>query len=208
MTDPTGLDQRWFDAVDALSRRTGWLHGPAALYATYGVVLFAALVVLGVLLGRRRGPRALAASLWAGLGVLLAVAVNQPVIALVAHPRPFTVDPAVLTLVSRSADPSFPSDHATMAGAAAVGLWLVSRRLGVVATVLAVVMAATRVYVGVHYPFDVLAGLVLGGLVSLLGWLLVRGVAVRLVERAAAQPRLRPLLVADRHDEVRVPQPV
>jgi membrane-associated phospholipid phosphatase len=50
-------------------------------------------------------------------------------------------------------DPAFPSDHAVMAGAVAAGLWLVSRRLGVLTTVAAVVMAAG--------PADVLAGLVL-----------------------------------------------
>ncbi|GAB2906591.1 hypothetical protein GCM10027047_00980 [Rhodococcus aerolatus] len=201
MTGITALDQQWFDTVNRLSRDTGWLHGPAALFATYGVLVFAALLVAGVVLGRRAGVPALARALWAGAGVLLAVAVNQPVAALVDHARPFAADPGVLTLVSRSTDPSFPSDHATMAGAAAVGLWLVSRRLGVVAAVLAVVMAATRVYVGVHYPGDVLAGLVLGGLVSGLGWLLLLGAVVGLLERAAAHPRLRPLLLADAERE-------
>lgn len=53
-----------------------------------------------------------------------------------------------------------------MAGAVAVGLLFVNRRLGVLATVLALLMAMTRVYVGAHFPADVLAGLVLGGLVA------------------------------------------
>ncbi|MEZ0053136.1 membrane-associated phospholipid phosphatase [Mycobacterium sp. MAA66] len=60
-------------------------------------------------------------------------------------------------------------------------LWLVNRRLGTVAAVAAALMAFARVYVGAHYPRDVLAGLALGIVVSLAGYFLSR-------------PLLRPLL--------------
>lgn len=39
-----------------------------------------------------------------------------------------------------------------MAGAVAAGVWLVNRRLGVIAAIAAVAMALARVYVGAHYP--------------------------------------------------------
>src|SRR6266545_4046605 len=55
---------------------------------------------------------------------------------------------------------------ATMAGAVAVGLWIVHRRLGIVAAMAAVLMAFTRVYIAAHYPADVAAGLLLGGVVA------------------------------------------
>jgi undecaprenyl-diphosphatase len=80
-----------------------------------------------------------------------------------------------------------------MAGAVAAGLWLVSRRLGAAATVAAVAMSATRVYDGAHWPGDVLAGLVLGAVVTLIGCRLLRGSLVAVVRRLAAT-RLRPLL--------------
>jgi membrane-associated phospholipid phosphatase len=54
-------------------------------------------------------------------------------------------------------------------GAVAAGSWLASRALGAIAAVAAVLMAFARVYVGVHYPWDVAAGLVFGALVALLG---------------------------------------
>ena len=61
-----------------------------------------------------------------------------------------------------------------MAGAVAAGLLLVSRRLGLVAAVAALLMAFSRVYIAAHYPWDVLAGLALGAAVAPLGWLLLR----------------------------------
>ena len=66
-------------------------------------------------------------------------------------------------------DWSFPSNHATMAGALAVTTLLLSRRLGLVALPLAVLAAFSRVFVGVHYPHDVVAGVLLGALVAATG---------------------------------------
>ena len=154
---------RW---VNDLARHTSWLHGAARLFADHGVVLFGLLLVGGALWARRQSLLLLVRALVAGAGVLLAVAVNQPIVAAVGAPRPFTVYPHALVLVHRSTDPSFPSDHATMAAAVAVGLLFVHRRLGALAAVLALLMALTRVYVGAHFPLDVLAGLVLGGVVA------------------------------------------
>jgi undecaprenyl-diphosphatase len=101
----------------------------------------------------------------------------------------------VHVLIARTTDFSFPSDHATAVGAVAGGLWVASRRWGIVAAVLAVLMAFTRVYVGTHYVSDVVAGLALGAVVAVAGHV----VMVPLFARAAARlssGRLRPLVVA------------
>jgi len=182
-----------FLAVNDLARRTPWAHGAVLAYASYGVALFAALLLAGWWTARHSGPRAMAGALWAGAATVLAVALNQPIIAAAGQARPYTAHPEILVLARRSADLSFPSDHAVMAGAVAAGLWLVSRRLGFTATVAALLMAFARVYVGVHYPRDVLAGLALGAAVALGGWALLRGPLTALVVRAERTP-LRPLL--------------
>lgn len=182
-----------FDQINELARRTGWAHGPAVVYASYGVLLFGALLVAGWWIARHRGPAVMAAALWAGAAALLAVALNQPIVAAVGEPRPYTTRSDILVLASRSTDLSFPSDHAVLAGAVAAGLWLVSRRLGAIATIAAALMAFVRVYIAAHYPQDVLAGLALGAAVALLGWLLVRRPLTALVGRASGSA-LRPVL--------------
>ena len=187
-----------FLRVNDFARHTGWLHGPAVAYANYGVVAFAVLLLAGWVLARRvHAAPMMARALLAPVGMLIAVAVNQPIVHAVDEPRPYTRLPNALLLVHRSADASFPSDHATMAGAVAAGLLLVSWRLGALATVAAVLMAFTRVYVGAHYPVDVLAGLAVGAVVAVLVSLAAGPTVQRLVTWVLST-RLRPLLT-DEH---------
>jgi membrane-associated phospholipid phosphatase len=195
MTSSGGVDIQVFNAINEFARDTGWLHAPLLDYANYGVVVFAVLLLAGWWVARGSGPRTVAAAIWAVLATLIAVGLNQPISRAVHEARPFRVEPHILVLAHRSTDFSFPSDHAVMAGAVAAGLWLVSTRLGIVASVLAVVMAFARVYVGVHFPQDVIAGLVLGAAVALVGWLLVGRILTWLFERLATTP-LRPLVSA------------
>ena len=177
-----------FDEINELARSTGWAHGLVLAYASYGMVLFAALLLAGWWVARGRDARAMAAALWSGTATLLAVAINQPIVAAVGEARPYTDRTDILVLAHRSADLSFPSDHAVMAGAVAAGLWLVSRRLGALATAAALLMAFARVYIAAHYPQDVLAGLGLGAGVTLSGWALLHRPLTSVVQWAAQTP--------------------
>jgi undecaprenyl-diphosphatase len=190
------VQDSWFNAVNHASRVTPWLHTPARLYAQYGVVVFAGLLLLSWWIARNSGDlRRTTAALWAPVGALIALGVNQVLAGAVAEPRPYAVLPHPLVLVSRSTDYSFPSDHAVMAGAVAAGVWVANRRLGLLTAALAVLMAFTRVYVGAHFPLDVTAGLIVGAVVALGSYLVVRPLAARLVELLARTP-VRPLLTA------------
>ncbi len=185
------LDDRLMLAVNSLARHTGWLHAPVLAYASYGVVLFAALLLAGVLVARHGRTRDLAAAGWACLATLLAVALNQPVGHLFAEARPYAAHPGLLRLADTTRDFSFPSDHAVMAGAVAAGLLLVSRRLGLVAAAAAVLMAFSRVYIAAHYPWDVLAGIAFGAAVAYLGWLMLRRPLTALTRWLRSLPGVR-----------------
>jgi undecaprenyl-diphosphatase len=152
-------------------------------YASVGLVLFAGLMVVGWWLARDRDDRVMATALLAPVGAVVAVVLQQPLISWAGHARPFVVHPDALVLVSRSTDASFPSDHACVVGAVTAVLFLVDRRLGAVSAVLALLMAFARVYVGAHWPADVLAGLVFGAAVATALVLLLRPWVARRVGR-------------------------
>ncbi len=99
---------------------------------------------------------------------------------LFARPRPCDVNTAVTILVNRPHGHSFPSGHTASAFAAAFALWLQNRKLGVPALVLAAFIAFTRLYLYVHFPTDVLGGVVLGlALGALASWMSDKLAAVR-----------------------------
>lgn len=187
------VDLGWFRWINALAVATPWLHAPVYDYATYGPALLAA----GWWVARGRGQApVMAAAVWAPVATVVAVGLNQPIVAAVDESRPYTTLSHIAVLARRSSDPAFPSDHAVMAGAVAVGVMLVTRRLLAWITVLAALaIAFARVYIGAHYPHDVAAGLLLGAVITLVGWWALRGVLTRLVAWLAGT-RLRPVVTA------------
>lgn len=181
---------RWFNR---LADRTGWLHPAAVAYAKFGVGLLVLLLLAAWLIVRQDETEEqavvhMAGVAWAALSALVALGLNQVIGNLVGRARPYAALPGVHVLIARTHDFSFPSDHTCVMGAVAAGLWLVDRRLGVVAGVAALAMAVIRVYVGVHYPGDVLAGLVVGGVVAAAGWIPARRLLVPVVRWIARTP--------------------
>jgi len=124
--------------------------------------LWIALALLLSVLWRRWGVLfmtlfAVAVSDWLAMGLK----------ALVDRPRPPLryVEPKVLVPLPH--DASFPSGHAATSFAAATMLSFASPRLAPIFYLLATAVAFSRVYVGVHYPLDVIGGAALGTLVAL-----------------------------------------
>lgn len=159
-----------------------WVNGPAGHHpiwdalavqlASWAEPLFIAVVVLWFLAGWLRGRildrQGASAALLAAGGALL---INLIISHLWDRSRPFVTHPdTVQVLLGHSRDASFPSDHASAAFAIATVLFAAHRGAGLAALTFAALMSYARVYVGDHYPGDVLAGAVIG---LIMGGLLV-----------------------------------
>jgi membrane-associated phospholipid phosphatase len=192
------LDTSWYRAVNEFARDTRWAHGVLANYANWaGLLLLALLLVTGWLLGRRRNdaPRLTATAFLIGIGAVLALLANQAIGPAVARVRPCHALGHVEVLLHCATDSSFPSDHSMIAGAFAAGLLILDRRIGLAAVLVALLLAFSRVYVGVHYPSDVAAGLLIGAAIGTLVVLALRTATASVALRLTRTP-LRPFIVS------------
>jgi undecaprenyl-diphosphatase len=156
---------RW--ANDLAARHDGF-EDPLRAYVQASEVLFAlAVVALFVFATPRIRRAAVAAVLSAGLALL----VGHFVAAAVDRARPFVDHPHTHLFLAHTADPGFPSDHATGAFAIAFALVLRDRICGIVALALALILSIGRVALGVHYPSDVFAGALLGLAAAVVLWI-------------------------------------
>lgn len=132
-------------------------------FSDYGLGIFAVLMLLAWWRARSAEPARMAAALAAPVVVVAAYLVNDGVKALVDEQRPCqTLHTVTVETCPALGDWSFPSNHAAIALAAAAALLFADRRLGWVALPIALLLAASRVWIGVHYPHDVLVGALVG----------------------------------------------
>lgn len=80
----------------------------------------------------------------------------------VARPRPYTVNPDANVIIRKLTSFSFPSGHSRCAMESAIAIFANDKKWGVAAIVVAILTAFSRMYLYMHYPTDVLGGLVLG----------------------------------------------
>ena len=93
---------------------------------------------------------------------------------LVARTRPFDVNTTVQLLVAKPRDYSFPSGHTAASFASVTALYLAGeKKMWKAALVLAVLIALSRLYLYVHYPTDIIGGVIFGSLSGYLGYKIV-----------------------------------
>lgn len=104
--------------------------------------------------------------------VFVAITCNLITKNLVARTRPYEVVEGLTRLIGEQVDYSFPSGHTAISFGSAVALFFyLDRRIGIGLMALATLIAWTRLYLGVHYPTDVLGGMAFGIVMGILGHL-------------------------------------
>ena len=161
--------------INGLTRETPhWLDRALAFVGEYGLLIALVLLVVWCWWGQRKrgtldeAASSVAAVVWAPLAAGIAVLVNVPIRGFVERPRPAKDHSGLDVLVDGKNDFSFVSDHATLAMAMGAALFVANRRFGFAGLGLAAFEGFCRVFMGVHYPTDVIGGFALGTAVALL----------------------------------------
>ncbi|MFF0412470.1 phosphatase PAP2 family protein [Kitasatospora sp. NPDC004745] len=212
--DGSGIDGGLYTRVNEWAQAAPhWLDELIRLWSAVGLGLFAVFMLYAWWRARGADSAVMAGVLASPVIVVLAYAANSALKSTVEEVRPCAQIPGSVSLEAcpGTGDWSFPSNHTVIAFAAATALWFVDRRLGWIAGLFAVLMGASRVWVGVHYPHDVAVGALVGVLVALVLAALARrcGPLVDRMRGGALRPLLGPgalPLVARGHSPYETPR--
>jgi undecaprenyl-diphosphatase len=189
------VDWRVYKAIYDVSLDHHWIGSLFNGIENASIPFMLVVTIVLWLFARPYGDRKWKLAAGSALGAaVLALGVNQIIHALWDRPRPYE-DHVISHPWSSSTDASFPSDHASASIAIAVAVFMFDRIVGGLFLVAAGLIAIGRIFVGAHYPADVLASLVVGIASAVVVVKLARPLIawlVRLVERAT-DPVLRPL---------------
>lgn len=142
----------------------GWMQSAGEIGTELGILVLAALFVLQWWRARGRDDRSMALALLAPVAVLIVYGLSEIIKVWLHEERPCRDIPDVRTIAECPApgDWAFPSNHSVIAAASAATFLITWRLVAAFALPLAVLVALSRVYIGVHYLHDVAAGALLG----------------------------------------------
>lgn len=144
-----------------------------------GGIFWIILAVVLLLFKRTR-----TAGLTMGIALIMGlIAANLILKPLIGRVRPYEAAGFAQLLIGKPVDASFPSGHTQASFACAGVIYYYFRKAGLAAYVLAVLIAFSRMYLFVHYPTDILGGLLLGVLWGILSVKLMK----RIMDRIAAK---------------------
>ncbi|QIW21074.1 undecaprenyl-diphosphatase [Bacillus thuringiensis] len=157
------LDYKCFNFINNKVQQYPLIDNVMIIFAEYVQYAFALLIILLWIKNKTNFRAMVFQSIFA---ITFAYCINRIIELFIYRERPF-ISHNIKQLVDHAANSSFPSDHATAAIVIATTLWLSAYHSKYIWFLLALGVAFSRVWVGVHYPLDVIAGIVHGILIAL-----------------------------------------
>lgn len=159
-----------FRAINDLGKQYSFLNSTMIFLAEYMVYIFA-LIILAYWFTRSRKNRMMV--IQAMFAFVIAEVIGKIAGKFHLNYQPFAVLPDVNKLVDHAVDNSFPSDHTILFFSICFSFWLVRKKTGWLWLILALCVAISRIWVGVHYPFDVAIGALIGCISAVFSYWLV-----------------------------------
>ena len=159
-----------FRAVNDLGKEFPDINPLFIFFAEYTVYCLM-LVLLVYWLTRNSRNKLMVVS--AVLAFMIAEVIGKLIGLLYSHHQPFAVWSDVNKLIEKEVGNSFPSDHTIVFFSVCITIALFRKKFWYLWTALALLLSISRIYVGVHYPVDILVGAILGTAAAILVYKLV-----------------------------------
>ncbi|WP_270344307.1 undecaprenyl-diphosphatase [Bacillus mobilis] len=159
-----------FRAINELGKQYSFLNSTMVFLAEYMVYIVALIILAYWYTGSRRTRMMV---IQAMVAFVIAKVIGKIAGKFHLNYQPFAILPDVNKLVDHTVDNSFPSDHTILFFSICFSFWLVRKKVGWLWLILAFCVGISRIWVGVHYPFDVAIGALIGCVSALFSYLLV-----------------------------------
>ncbi|WP_423798061.1 undecaprenyl-diphosphatase [Neobacillus sp. SAB-20_R2A] len=156
------MNYNLFKSINQSAGHHPFLDGLMAGVTNYALIIYAIVLLFIWFLGTDQYKKTV---VYAAITGALGLFINFIIGHLYFEPRPF-VTHHVNLIVNHAADSSFPSDHTTGAFALALAVLFVHRKIGIGMLLFAFLTGISRIYVGHHYPFDILGSMIVSLVIS------------------------------------------
>ena len=159
-----------FNSINGLAGHWLFLDCAGIFFAEYFQYVLGLILLSVITLSKEKAVKTRMVFTAILAALLARFAVKSLILLFYANPRPYAGNTAAHQLIATPGEDfqSFPSGHALFFFAAAAAIYCYDKKLGIIFFIGAGFISVARIFVGVHWPSDILAGAVLG---IIIGWL-------------------------------------